>query len=672
MHRRDFMKGSLTILGSSALGAGVAGCTSREVAGPGKQPRLTIDYPQKNIPDLSLPPCHGSRYEDTVPDTLDIASRCELAINALTGITDPEADYEVYWQAEFYRNPPVMMHDHNDWVESVEGFMEALPLLRNATGSDLNTPVDLAWMQVNLKTIGPDGLTYEILNGWPWSRVNPWSFEFIWKPDGRSTKTGDPSVALATTAAKCGRIIGTMAVYYLRDKNPVWKETCERMIQRLAELAVDRGSFAYIPHGAFAPFARFGPQAQMPTGYDAVDYGNVRMIQGLSQYYRVTGYEPAIKLAAKLAAFGMEHAQYYDERGRFLCSAVERDALMHSPRLKVHYPEARDLKLGGHFHNHTIGLLSILEYAVTARDKPAQEFVRAGYEWAKGQGSSLVGFFPELAIENKYYACESCALADMVAIGVLLSRAGVGDYWDDIDRWVRNQFAEQQLTNGDWIYELAKTQERKPVAFNETADRLVARNLGTFAGWASGNEWVTQIGIQQCCLGNSARALYYVLESIVQRDPETETVRVNLLMNRATPWVDIYSHIPYEGRVELKIKQPCKRLLVRAPEWVKGGSREIACKTDGVAEPVAWQGRYIEAGYSAPGNRIVLTFPIPERTVRETIGNVPYRLTLKGSTVTSIDPPGKIGPLYERAYYRANQAPLRKVQRFVPEQEIFW
>lgn len=670
MDRRDFMKGSLTFLGSSALTATVDSCRSHEVASAGKKPRLAINYPRKDIPGVGLPPCRGDRYDDTIPDTLDIASRCELAINALTGITDPEADYEVYWQAELFRNPPVMMHDHNDWVQSVEGFMEALPLLRNATGSGLNTQVDLTWMQVNLKTLGPDGLTYEILNGWPWSRLNPWSFEFIWKPDGTNTKTGDTSVALATTAAKCGRIIGTMTVYHVRDKNPLWTETCERMIRRLGELTVDRGSFAYIPHGAFAPFARFGPQAKMPTGYDAVDYGNIRMIQGLSQYYRVTGYEPAIRLAAKLATFGMDHAQYYDERGRFLCSAVERDALMNSPRLKIHYPEAKDLELGGHFHNHTIGLLSILEYAVVGRDKKAQEFVRSGYEWAKGQGSSLVGFFPELAIDNKYFACESCEVADMIAMGVKLSSAGVGDYWDDIDRWVRNQFAEQQLTNGDWIYELAKTQEKKPVAFNETADRLVARNLGTFAGWAGGNEWVTQIGIQQCCLGNSARALYYVLESIMQQ--ESETLRVNLLMNRATRWADVYSHIPYEGRVELKIKKPFKRVLVRAPEWIKRGSTEIVCKTNGTAEPVAWQGRYIEAGYSVPGDRIVITFPIAERTVRETIGNVPYTLTIKGSTVTTIDPPGKIGPLYQRAYYREKQAPRRKVQRFVPEQEIFW
>ncbi|MFN8008513.1 MAG: hypothetical protein U0V70_16130 [Terriglobia bacterium] len=94
----------------------------------------------------------------------------------------------------------------------------------------------------------------------------------------------------------------------------------------------------------------------------------------------------------------------------------------------------------------------------------------------------------------------------MIGIAVKLSDAGVGDYWDDVDRWVRNQFTEQQLTDGKWFDELAKTQPTMPVADNETAERLVERNIGTFAGWASANEWATLIGIQQCCLGNSARA----------------------------------------------------------------------------------------------------------------------------------------------------------------------
>ena len=39
----------------------------------------------------------------------------------------------------------------------------------------------------------------------------------------------------------------------------------------------------------------------------------------------------------------------------------------------------------------------------------------------------------------------------MVALALKLSEAGLGDYWDDADRWGRNMLVEGQLTRGDWI-----------------------------------------------------------------------------------------------------------------------------------------------------------------------------------------------------------------------------
>src|ERR1017187_8904596 len=297
VNRRDFMKGSLVVLGGSALCAAAPGSRA--------SPQLAIDYPQKNVPSLTIPSTRGVRYEDTIPDTLDIATRSELAINALTGIADPKYDYEVYWEAQFFRNPAVMMHDHNDWVQSCEGFMEALPLLRVATGSSLNPQVDSVWERVNLSSIGPDGLTYEVLNATPWSRLNPWSFHKVWMADGSIKGIEDPSLTLATTPSKCARIIGTMTVYYLRDGNPVWRQIVDQMIQRLSALAVQRDGFTYLPNWAFERFAKCGENPPMPTGWDAVGYGNLRMIQGLTQYFKTTGYEPARKLAAGLTALGM-------------------------------------------------------------------------------------------------------------------------------------------------------------------------------------------------------------------------------------------------------------------------------------------------------------------------------------------------------------------------------
>jgi len=119
-----------------------------------------------------------------------------------------------------------------------------------------------------------------------------------------------------------------------------------------------------------------------------------------------------------------------------------------------------------------------------------------------------------------------------IGLAAKLSTAGVGDYWDDIDRWARNQFAENQLTEGEWICRLAESMPKKPVEYNETADQVAKRNLGGFAGWASGNEWALRTGIIHCCTRNSTRSLYYIWENIVEC--EGDEFQVNLLLNRAS------------------------------------------------------------------------------------------------------------------------------------------
>jgi DUF1680 family protein len=280
-----------------------------------------------------------------------------------------------------------------------------------------------------------------------------------------------------------------------------------------------------------------------------------------------------------------------------------------------------------------------------------------------------VGFFPEFIVPE-YPSCESCEVADMIGLAAKLTRAGVGDYWDDIDRWTRNQFAESQLTEGEWIYRLAESKPKKPVAYNQTADQVAKRNLGGFAGWASGNEWALHNGIMHCCTGNSTRALYYVWENIAES--KGDEFRVNLLLNRASACADIYSFIPYEGRVNIKMKRPCRRVLVRVPEWVKSESPEVACKVNGSQRALAWEDRYVNAGQGMPGETIQLTFPIATRTVKETLGATPYTMEIRGNTVVSIDPPGKHGALYERAYYKREQAPWRKAQRFVADEPVSW
>jgi hypothetical protein len=602
----------------------------------------------EKIAELEIPPIKGEYYSDLIPDTLDIAERAELSINAMTGNADPDCDYAMYWDVTFDGYNSFMGHNFNDWC-GVK-FQEAALLLRMITGSTLNSQVDPVWLNVMLRSIGEDGLFYIPMGGRPWARIDVQWGPNMWRADGTKTNIGDMSVTQFTHPMPVGRAINVMMIQYQMDKNPKWKTLIEKMIDRSLELMVDKGEYGYIPAGFFEPNAKVGTDAEVPAGTLAVE-SHGRLIQAPANYYRMTGYEPAKKLAQKIIHCVRYQGQNFDAEGRFL---DQGSAL---------------------FHGNTCALLSMADFAGATEDAELMKFVEKSFLWARKQGSPTVGFYPEFADPN-HPSSESCAVADMIVIAMKLSKAGVGDYWDDADRWIRNQFAEAQLTKIDWIYSIDRSGEKKEEENNNnkplppgtrTYKNVPERNIGAFAGFATPNDWAGNGYIMPCCTANGARTLYYIWKHLL--DYENGQLTVNLLLNRASPWVDVYSYIPYEGQVRLRIKEPCTKVKVRVPEWIPQNSPDVKCVINDKDSGFRWEGRYIDLGVGNPGDRIKIVFPISERTVQEKIVHKDYTLVIRGNTVISIDPPGKICPLYQREYYRSNM-PWRPVTRFLAERVI--
>jgi Beta-L-arabinofuranosidase, GH127 len=667
MNRREFVE------------QGLAGLTSFWAAHSlayGVAPRrpgiadMKIPYVRESSPEFHIPPYRGEWYDDLVPDTLDLTERLRLAVHASTSIADPLAAGEVFWSVDFLRNPPAMSHDFNDWVLQLEGLLEGVPLARTACGSTENEDVDRMWMENwVLKSLGSDGLLYVPMGGRPWSRTGvgmPGQRAF--RRDGSSVPVDDPSINQIGSAYTCQRVIPAMTLYCLRDQNPMWKAAIEKMIERLTELAINREDYAFWPDGVLEPNGSYGRHPQMPTGNSSIEWGgNGRIIQALAQYYRVTGHEPAIQLAAKLNRYLRLHAEYYTPEGAWLISDLEKGWLDKNFDVKT-------LKYGGHGHAHAVGLLSVLEYGLAAQDREAVAFARGGFEWGRANGTTLMGFFPEFYVPG-YRTCETDTISDMLGLAVKMSVAGVADYWDDVDRWVRNQFAEQQLTSTGWVYKAAERSPRKALRPNEIGDKVPERNLGAFAGWAAPNDFThryqgSEGSIMHCCMGNGTRAMYYVWEHIL--DFNQGELRINLLLNRASPWADVYSHVPYQGKVEVKVKKTCRELVLRVPEWIESGSSQVKAQSAGNSIPLTWEGRWVRIGFVNPGDTVVLRFPIEIQTVKQTIAGTAYTLEIKGNTVVSISPGGENGPLYQREYMKANDAPSTKVKRFVVDRALLW
>src|SRR5262249_56326078 len=89
---------------------------------------------------------------------------------------------------------------------------------------------------------------------------------------------------------------------------------------------------------------------------------------------------------------------------------------------------------------------------------------------------------------------ENCGTAEMAELGVRLSDAGLGDYWDDIDGIARNQLAEHQFCNLAAMRDMCKG---------------ALRVEDYYGGFGVGSPTGKDPQIYGCCSANGALGLYY-------------------------------------------------------------------------------------------------------------------------------------------------------------------
>jgi DUF1680 family protein len=386
-----------------------------------------------------------------------------------------------------------------------------------------------------------------------------------------------------------------------------------------------------------------------PHGWDATFLAWT--VQGLTALYRETGNTDALDLAGRYARYLRNHGNVIAPDGRPLAG---------------HPHELENI----HWHHSFLTAVACAEYGAAAKDQDFLAFAQNSYVSALKLGSREVGFAPEYCFgkyprQQPFDDSEACCTSDLVHMGLFLTLSGHADYWDDLDHIVRNQLAEMQMTDTKWFYDLPENRGKWKYP-NDEVESYMAPLVGNFAGWATLNEWHKPelgCGIMTCCLGNCTRAVYYVWRNMV--DIEDGQLSVHLLLNHSSPNADILSHIPYEGRVVVTPKQDLKSLRIRAPEWVKTGSTDVKISRDGEEGLFTWEGRYLQIGEPRKFEEIQVVFPISTRFVDAMVGRIPYHLEFKGNTVVAIEPNGSRMPLYHREHYRGNQAPMKRVTRFI-------
>jgi len=595
-------------------------------------------------PTLSGPA--GERYQADVPDTLDLAHRMQLAVHALTHVWLPDEKWALAFNVDFSRRPPVLFcnHEMDAYLNIPPKFLEALLTCRLASGATERIEVDTAVLRAQLALLGEDGLTYCPADGLP-RLPGPRNYSEVWAE---------------------GRTLLYLAMLAQVDPDPRWREIGRRKAERLLSFTARKEDFRFLPTSRFLPGHRLTDDVREPAPVAGTDgspdwdaafamiYSIGALGHGAGLFARVTGCEPALDLAGGLARWAVAR-MFRNEDGRY------------------------DF---WHTHHGLYALIAVCEYAVAAGDRGLLERVDACFRWMREMGDPLTGFYTEAMPGTTMYlqhwgnTVEICEVADMVLLALYLTREGVGDYWDDVDRWVRNLYAQGQITDAEAVHALPERYINPVPRTNPymDTDGVAEKSVGAFLGWMRANEGLFRIleenpprlfesAIMHCCTANGARTLYYVWDAMLQRRDGRATV--HLLLNRASPWLDVESFLPVEGRVVLRIKQ-AGSVAVRIPEWCEPAAVHVAGAGDRTPRAA---GRYLHLDGLAPGQCVTLTLPVPRRTVHRVLGEIPYKLELCGSTVTDIEPTGEVLPLFTRP---PSGRTIRRA-RFIPaRRDLIW
>ena len=611
----------------------------------------------------------GIRYRAAVPDTLDLAWRGELALNAVTGTVSPNLDFESHW-IQTYIPPGVVNHSHQ-WFDGNPRGLEIMTTHRLMNGSGSNLSIEEGMLNSMLSRIGDDGLYYNA----------PSREDASWRAGGfggRKVWGTDEEISGIWGNAQ---FLVALIYRYQITKDPVYYKAAEGLANGLMRIVIRKDDYAYYPatpqlgfdHGYLKNSG--WPETEEATNELDSPEGTVGcyitvVARSLTLWSQLSDDEEALETARLLVNYVM--------LPQFWLGDIENwgEEIWRVWRSHGGLQRKPAALFKGHIAGIAYTLQGLIEYAIAANDAYIKEFVRQAYEYIRNFGLIRIGMLGE-----------NIANSILASVAIRMSDAGIGDYYEDVDQYIRNQMVEDQFCDAEILNRLNREEGNDTEGNEWTVERLLG-SLNHCGG--SGPNWF----LDPTGIGTYAspylEPYYYVWESIIRHQPN-ETVHVNLLLNRASKWLDVNSHLPYEGKIDITNKT-ARNLFIRIPRWVN--KEKVACLVDMQDREYFWSGNYLGLVGLKGNESITVRFQMVEKT--ETYYLLPYEakpkwyvrkdelpkyiLHMKGNTCVKVEFPNRdrFGeesfryPIYQRDHYLQDTARTKEVTRFVADRLVKW
>ena len=535
----------------------------------------------------------NKRYE-----AFDLPGSARLVHHYITHMVDKAQDNLPYWLLLPNKKPAEAAHCRVDDAELVGSWYEGLCCAMEMLGTTEGDDVKQSLRRHLMRSWGEHGLRF--CESYPWTHTVHASFhEMGYILPALNLITEEyPDDAEAERRTR-ELIRGMRSLVIERKVRTFWSGDYAET-EPLYEFPND----VYLKDGGF--------DLTRHTGRGEQAIRNALMLPALVRRYELKNDEVALDLAVGIANFVLGPSRYFNYKMEFF----------------------------GHVHSAVWFAYGLLRLARVTGNETYFQKGKAIYDYIRSCSSSF-GWVPEYAQwhppEEEH--CETCCVRDMIFCAVELAQNGYPAYWDDANRFARNQLMENQVRYAGYVTVDNTRPDENGITYRDIDKRM----LGGFTGGSEPNSISLQRfrSIAGCCVGTAPTALKLVWDNAITE--ENGVFVVNIPLDKETQTLRLTSALPEEGRMTLTAKGDC-RAGFRLYDWM-GGRPAFALN----GTPVTSQ---VENGAAfaalSPGDVFELSFELATVEEKEVVSGREYTVLWRGCDVVDLLPHGAHVRLYQR------------------------
>jgi hypothetical protein len=304
----------------------------------------------------------------------------------------------------------------------------------------------------------------------------------------------------------------------------------------------------------------------------------------------------------------------------------------------------------GHSHTTMHAIWGIAHLGVVTGEERYTAFAKRSWDFMLSRGTGA-GWFP--ALPGGYPTDETCLTSDMMSNAAMIARGGYPQYFDYVERCLRNRISASQFIVTPEFEAEYKTvnracgEEKIQAGLNDV--KKLQGGVRSYCGLTDLENTLLKGSyhiLAGCCAPEGLRAIYTTWSNVIDRYPESKRgpagVYVNMSFNRDSPWGRVTSFMPTDGRLTVKAGVQ-DTFFLRPPHWAPRD--QVLAFVGSQAIPVQWSGAYVRFAGIKIGDELTITYPLLHfwhaTGVTKQKGQPPVNVTYEwlGNRVIGVDPP---------------------------------